>query len=510
MENLEREYDVVVVGGGAAGCVLAARLSARPDRSVLLVEAGPADDDPRIARPSAWPGLLGSELDWAYRTVAQPALNGRRLAWPRGRVLGGSGAINAMVHIRGAASDFDRWSRWGGEQWTAAAFLPYLERLEAPPGTAAPGTIPVTENSRPHPFAAAFVAAAQKAGLPANPDFNGAAQEGVGLYRTTVTAGGPQAPARRANTAFTHLRPALERPNLTVLTGATVQRVEVVGGRARGVRVLCDGGVRTVGASTEVVLCGGAVASPQLLLLSGIGPAGELAGLGIASVVDLPGVGANLHDHVQVSLAYGTTVGYPVDERSNLGEAGGFVTVRPDSPAPDLQLSFAPMKDLNSASRLGWGFTVAPALTRPRSRGRLTLDPAGPLGHPLIDPAYLAERADLDTLVDGVLLAQEIAATEPLGSLRSAPLPAPLAGRAAVEEFVRAHAQTQFHPVGSCRMGADDDELAVVDPQLRVRGVTGLRVADASVIPSMITGNIHAAVAAVAERAADFLQEATA
>ncbi|MET8544841.1 GMC oxidoreductase, partial [Kitasatospora sp. NPDC004799] len=452
--------------------------------------------------------------------------NGRRLAWPRGRVLGGSGAINAMVHIRGAASDFDAWSRWGGDRWTAAAFLPYLERLEAPagaaapgtvpiaaPGTvpiAAPGTVPIAENTEPHPFAAAFVAAAQKAGLPANPDFNGAAQEGVGLYRTTVTAGTPQAPARRANTAFTHLRPVLDRPNLTVLTDATVLRIEVAGGRARGIRVRHGGAVRTIGANGEVVLCAGTVASPQLLLLSGIGPADELAALGIASTVDLPGVGGDLHDHVQVSLAYDTVTGHPVADRSNLGEAGGFVTVLPDSPAPDIQLSFAPMKDLNNASRLGWGFTIAPALTRPRSRGRLALDPADPLGHPLIDPAYLDDPADLDTLVEGVRLAQEIAATEPLGSLRSTPLPAPLAGPAELVEFVRANAQTQFHPVGSCRFGPDGDERAVVDPQLRVRGVAGLRVADASVIPSMITGNIHAAVAAIAERAADFLQEATA
>ncbi|GAB2712433.1 GMC family oxidoreductase [Kitasatospora kifunensis] len=507
MQIPDRMYDFVVVGAGAAGCVLAAGLSARPDQTVLLIEAGPADHDPRIARPAAWPGLLGSELDWAYRTVPQAALDGRRLAWPRGRVLGGSGAINAMVHIRGAACDFDAWSQWGGEEWTAAAFLPWLERLEAPAGSCAPGAIPVAENTAPHPFAAAFVAAAQKAGLPANPDFNAGSQEGVGLYRTTVTAGGPGAAARRANTAFTHLRPVLERPNLTVLTDAQVLRIEVSAGGARGVRVRHAGVVHTVGATTEVVLCAGTVASPQLLLLSGIGPADALAELGIASTTDLPGVGANLHDHVQVSLAYDTTEGHPVADRSNLGEAGGFVTVLPHSPAPDIQLSFAPMKDLNNASRLGWGFTIGPALTRPRSRGRLTLDPADPLGHPLIDPAYLTDPADLDTLVEGVRLAQEIAATDPLGSLRPAPLPTPLATRAELAQFVRANAQTQFHPVGTCRFGPDDDELAVVDRRLRVRGVAGLRVVDASVIPRMITGNIHAAVAAVAERAVGFIQE---
>ncbi|MCX4547149.1 GMC family oxidoreductase N-terminal domain-containing protein [Streptomyces sp. NBC_01565] len=513
----DHDYDYVVVGAGAAGSIVAARLSEDPARRVLLLEAGPPDTDARIARPASWPSLLGGELDWGYRTVPQAALDGRRLAWPRGRVVGGSGAINAMVHIRGAAADFDAWQRWGGDTWNARHLMPYLERLEGPADAESYGAVPVAENTEPHPFAAAFVEAAQKYGLPANPDFNAGRQEGVGLYRTTRTAAGPGAPARRGNTARTHLRPALTRPNLTLVTGAAVLGLLAEAGRVTGVRLRHNGVVTSIRCTTEVVVCAGAVASPQLLLLSGVGPAADLAALGIPVAVDLPGVGSNLHDHVQVSLTYDTAEGHPVADFSNLGEAGGFVCLdgasgtsgTPEVPdAPEVQLSFAPMKDLNNAARLGHGFTLGPGVTRPLSRGRLALASADPDEHPLIDPAYLTHPTDLDVLVEGVRIARDIAATDPLASLTSgrAPLGA-TATRRELEGFVRANAQTQFHPVGTCRMGLAGDPGSVVDPRLRVRGTSGLRVADASVIPNMITGNIHAAVAAVAERAARFIQE---
>ncbi|WP_055479553.1 GMC family oxidoreductase N-terminal domain-containing protein [Sphaerimonospora mesophila] len=506
--DFDGAYDFIVVGAGAAGSVIAARLSQDRDRKILLLEAGPSDLNPLISRPASWPLLLGSELDWRYQTVPQVALKGRRLAWPRGRVVGGSGSINAMVHIRGAISDFDAWERWGGETWNARHMFPYLERLEGSADTPEYGRLPIAENTSPHPFAAAFVTAAQKHGLPDNPDFNSGRQEGVGLYRITRTAGGPDVPARRGNTAYTHLHSALDRPNLTLVTDATVLCVTVEHGRAVGVRFRTGGKVMSVRCADEVVLCAGTVASPQILMLSGIGPAAHLRAVNIPVAVDLPGVGGNLHDHIQVSLAYDTVEGHPVADSSNLGEAGGFITLYPDSPAPDLQLSFAPMKDLNNASRLGHGFTIGPAVTRPRSRGRLSLASADPDEHPLIDPAYLTDPADLDVLVDGVRMACDIAGTDPLARLvRGKPWGGTLS-RDEVEEFVRTYAQTQFHPVGTCRIGFGAEETeAVVDPRLRVKGLTGLRVADASVIPSMVTGNIHCAVAAIAERAAEFIQE---
>ncbi|MFJ4654431.1 GMC family oxidoreductase [Nocardia sp. NPDC088792] len=496
--NIGHSYDYIVVGAGAAGSVLAARLSENPDRTVLLLEAGPRDTDPRIWRPASWPALLGSALDWGYRTTAQAELNGRCLSWPRGRVVGGSAAINAMVHIRGAATDFDSWQRWGGESWSARAMLPYLERLETPAASGGYGWLPVAENTAPHPFAAAFVQAGQKFGLPYDPDLGVERPDSVGLYRTTRTS----APARRANTARTYLRPALERPNLTLVTDAPVGGIVTRGGRAIGVRV----GATVIGCEGEIVLCAGTVASPQLLLASGIGPTEQLRALDIPSIHPLAGVGENLHDHLQVSLVFDTVCGHPVSERSNLGEAGGFVTLYPHSPAPDIQLSFAPMKDLNNAAWLGYGFTIGPAVTRPRSRGRLTLASSDVDIPPRIDPGYLTHHDDLDVLVEGVRIALDIAATEPLAGLRSGPAPLPSSPtRTEVEAFVRANAQTQFHPVGTCRLGTDSD--AVVDTRLRVHGLRGLRVADASIMPTMITGNIHSTVAAIAERAAEFLRE---
>lgn len=494
---MPERFDYVIVGAGVAGCVLANRLSAPADVSVLLLEAGPWDHDPRVTRPNAWHELLGGAYDWRYRTEPQPHLGGRELAWPRGRVIGGSGALNAMVHIRGNTYDFDNWGKWGGPDWSADRLLPRFQAIEAP------SAIGVAELAEPHPFSAAFVSAAVARGLPANPDFNGDRQDGVGFYRTTRRG------TARDHTAQVYLRPALSRPNLTVRAGATVLRVETTGDRVTSVTYVQDGTVTTVGCDREVVLSAGTVATPHLLMLSGIGDPAELLPLGIPVAHDLPGVGQNLHDHIQVSVSFSTAIGYPISPESNLGEAGGFLRTRPGLPAPDLQLSFAPMLNLNNASALGNGFTIGPAVTRPESRGELTLRSADVRHPPRIQPNYLSSPADLDVLVDGVGLALELADTEPLKQFRTNDAPAlPAgAGRDQIERYVRDNAETQFHPVGTCRFG--DDELAVVDPALRIRGLDGLRVADASVIPAVPTGNIQAAVVVIAEIAAELIAEQT-
>ncbi|RMH19298.1 MAG: choline dehydrogenase [Acidobacteria bacterium] len=520
-------YDYVIVGAGSAGSVLAARLAAEPGNRVLLLEAGPSDRRREVRIPAAFPKLFKSDVDWAYVTEPEPHLGGRRLYWPRGKMLGGSSSMNAMLYVRGHRRDYDRWRRLGNEGWGYDDVLPYFKRAEdqvrgAGEYHGAGGPLAVAEPRSPNRLSRAFVAAAEELGFPRNDDFNGARQAGFGLYQVTQRRG------RRCSAAVAYLQPARRRPNLTVLTGARALRVELEGGEARGV-VFLHRGREERAAAGEVILAGGAVNSPQLLLLSGIGPAAQLRAVGLPVACDLPAVGRHLKDHPVTSVVYRARRKGTLDDAESLGnllrylllrrgpltscvcEAGGFVRSRDGLETPDLQFHFVPAALIEHGFRRATrrGFNLGVTLIRPRSAGAIELASADPLAPPRIRGNYLADGADLEVLLRGVELARRLAAAPSLASLAAGEvLPGDgVQGPAALADFVRATLETLYHPVGSCRMGPspDGERPAVVDAQLRVHGVGRLRVADASVMPEIPGGNTNAPTIMIAEKAADLI-----
>ena len=514
------EYDYVIVGAGSAGCVLAARLTEDPATSVLLLEAGGEDDADEIKIPAALATLFKTKWDWNYETVPQKHMNDRAAFWPRMKALGGCSSMNAMVYIRGNRADYDAWrDEHGATGWGYDDVLPYFVRAEGNTRLAGPlhgsdGPQHVEDRVYTHELSDEWVAAAVAAGIKPSDDFNGAAQEGVGRYQVTCKRG------RRWSTADAYLRPALARPNLTVLTHALTTRVLLSGTRAVGVEYVRHGVADTAHAG-EVILSGGSVNSPQLLMLSGIGPAEHLRELGIDVVAGLP-VGDNLHDHPAAPLIWETTGTTDLADlatparllrwkatgrgpfASNLAEAGGFVHTRDGLPAPDMQFHVAPSLFYDNGLREPSvrGFTSAVTVIAPRSRGALRLRSTDPRWRPVIDPAYYSDPADMDSAVAGARMLMDIAGHAPLRRHLATPF-LPAVSELSDDELadhIRTWTQSLYHPVGTCSIGA------VVDPELRVLGVDGLRVVDASVMPLIPRGNTNAPTIMVAEKAADLIR----
>ena len=502
-------FDYIIVGAGSAGCVLANRLSEDPSVRVLLLEAGGPDKKREIHIPVAFSKLFQTSCDWSYYTEAEPQLENRKLYWPRGKVLGGSSSINAMLYIRGNPKDYDGWQELGNPGWSYSDVLPYFKKSQNQERGASEyhgigGPLNVSNLRCVNPLSEAFVEAAEQTGFARNPDFNAASQEGFGFYQVTQRNG------RRHSAADAFLRPAMSRPNLKVLTNVHVSGILFDRKRAVGVSFHQGEGSRQERAEREIILAAGAVGSPQVLLLSGVGPANQLRQFDIPIVCDLPGVGENLQDHPSEKLP--SLIRYLCFKdgllTSPVAEAGGFVKNSSTSSVPEIQFHFAPAyyKNHGQESLKKHAYTFGPTLVRPRSTGTLSLRSSNPLDSPRIRANYFGDARDLDLMVEGIKLTREIGRAAALAKYRGRELfPGDtVQGDSALRSYARTVTETLYHPVGTCKMG--NDRMAVVDSELRVHGLTGLRVVDASIMPTVPGGNTNAPTIMVAEKAADLIK----
>jgi choline dehydrogenase len=526
------EFDYVIVGAGSAGCVLANRLTASGKHSVLLLEAGPKDTNIWIHVPIGYGKLFKEKtVNWMYQTEPEPGLNGRQVFQPRGKVLGGSSSINGLLYVRGQHEDYDRWRQRDNVGWGYDDVLPYFKKAESQQrgaddyhGTGGP--LSVSDWRHEDPLSEAFVKAAVESGIPFNPDFNGATQEGAGFFQTTTRGG------RRASSAFCYLRPAKQRGNLSIETSALAQRILFEGRKARGVEYKQNGKLRTARARKEVLVSGGAYNSPQLLQLSGVGPADLLKSHGVGVVLDSPGVGNDLQDHMQVRIVMRSAQAVTVNDVVNnpvrrvmagaryalsrsgpltvaAGTSGAFFKTNPRLATPDIQIHFIPFSTDKMGEKLHpfSGFTATVCQLRPESRGSLKIRSADPAAPPEIRINYLATETDRAAFLDGIRILRKILAAPALNAYCSGEV-YPGSDKTSDEDlldFCRETGSTVYHPTSSCRMG--NDPLAVVDQRLRVRGIEGLRVVDASVMPDLMSGNTNAPTIMIAEKASDMILE---
>ncbi|XP_078345926.1 choline dehydrogenase, mitochondrial-like [Oculina patagonica] len=520
-------HDYIIIGGGSAGCVLANRLSENPDTRVLLLEAGPKYNTWKIHMPAAMPyNLDGDSRNWYYTSEPQESLQNRTMYQPRGRVLGGSSSINGMIYARGHAFDFDRWDRDGATGWSYADCLPYFKKSETFESGAnqyrgGSGPLRVSRGTCSHPLHQTFLDAGVEAGFPFTEDFNGYQQEGIGRLDRTIHDG------KRWSAATAYLKPALQRKNLVTETRALANRILFENDKATGVEYRVGNSAKCARASREVIVCGGVFNSPQLLMLSGLGDEEELKALGIPVVANLPGVGKNLQDHVQVHVQYECT--QPVTLSSafklhnmvmagtqwflfksgtcatNHFESGGFVKSEPDVSHPDIEMQFVPLVLGESMSQIQHGYQLCIEILRPSSRGFVKLRSRDPLTHPVIQPNYLTRDSDRRLMRTCVRIARHVLNQKAFEPYRGKELKPGTSCKTEeeIDAFVRGFAKTDYHPCGTCKMGADDDPTAVVDKNTRVFGVDNLRVVDASVMPSIVSGNLNAATIMIAEKAAD-------